>query len=103
MLRAVWFAGERRLLLVAHHLVVDGVSWRILAEDLTALLAGGEPAPVATSFRTWATSLRTLDRTAELPFWREQLAGPVRPLGTPTATTRPRTPSRCPPRSPNGC
>ncbi|MDE7976485.1 condensation domain-containing protein, partial [Escherichia coli] len=26
--------GEQRLLLVIHHLVVDGVSWRILLEDL---------------------------------------------------------------------
>ncbi|WP_344407554.1 amino acid adenylation domain-containing protein, partial [Dactylosporangium fulvum] len=30
MLQAVWFPGRDRLLLVAHHLVVDGVSWRIL-------------------------------------------------------------------------
>jgi NRPS condensation-like uncharacterized protein len=26
--------GSQRLLLVAHHLVIDGVSWRILLEDL---------------------------------------------------------------------
>ncbi|WP_191334965.1 non-ribosomal peptide synthetase, partial [Amycolatopsis acidiphila] len=58
MLRAVVFNG--RLLLVLHHLVVDGVSWRILAEDLaeawTARAAGRPPAlaPVPTSFRTWA-------------------------------------------------
>lgn len=26
--------GGQRLLLVIHHLVVDGVSWRILLEDL---------------------------------------------------------------------
>ncbi|HWM05958.1 MAG TPA: condensation domain-containing protein, partial [Actinophytocola sp.] len=81
MLRAVWFPAEHKLLLVAHHLVVDGVSWRILAEDLAALLAGGEPAPVGTSFRTWAEGLRALDRTGELPFWRDQAVA-VRPLGT---------------------
>ena len=36
LFRAVFFKGERdqRLLLVAHHLVVDGVSWRILLSDL---------------------------------------------------------------------
>ncbi|HVW44155.1 MAG TPA: amino acid adenylation domain-containing protein [Amycolatopsis sp.] len=58
MVRAVAFDG--RLLLVLHHLVVDGVSWRILAEDLatawSARTAGRTPAlpPVPTSFRTWA-------------------------------------------------
>ena len=38
MLQAVWFTGtsEGRLLLVIHHLVVDGVSWRILVPDLAA-------------------------------------------------------------------
>lgn len=40
MLRAVWFAGADTdgdcLLLVIHHLAVDGVSWRILVPDLAA-------------------------------------------------------------------
>jgi amino acid adenylation domain-containing protein/non-ribosomal peptide synthase protein (TIGR01720 family) len=58
MVRAV--ASDGRLLLVLHHLVVDGVSWRILAEDLAEAWkarAEGRPpalAPVPTSFRTWA-------------------------------------------------
>lgn len=40
-------AGDgQRLALAAHHLVVDGVSWRILIEDLGALLSGSD----ATSF-----------------------------------------------------
>ncbi|NKQ55823.1 amino acid adenylation domain-containing protein [Amycolatopsis sp. K13G38] len=59
MMRAVVFDGNR-LLLVLHHLVVDGVSWRILAEDLatawSARAAGRAPAlpPVPTAFRTVA-------------------------------------------------
>ncbi|MFG0865781.1 non-ribosomal peptide synthetase [Pseudomonas sp. FYR_7] len=32
--------GEQRLALAIHHLVVDGVSWRILLEDLQALYRG---------------------------------------------------------------
>ena len=40
MLQAVWFAGADTggdcLLLVIHHLAVDGVSWRILVPDLAA-------------------------------------------------------------------
>ncbi|MER7278466.1 amino acid adenylation domain-containing protein [Dactylosporangium sp. NPDC000244] len=75
MLQAVWFPAERRLLLVAHHLVVDGVSWRIIAGDLATAAAGRELPPVGTSLRTWATGLAALDRTAELPHWRSTLDG----------------------------
>ncbi|MCZ9338814.1 condensation domain-containing protein, partial [Streptomyces sp. TRM76130] len=52
-----------RLLLVADHLVVDGVSWRVLLADLAAAygeLSAGRPAglpPVVTSFRQWARGL----------------------------------------------
>ncbi len=50
----------RRLFLAAHHLVVDGVSWQVLVEDLRtaveAELAGCEPELPAktTSFQAWA-------------------------------------------------
>src|SRR5439155_27137158 len=44
-----------RLLVVAHHLAVDGVSWRILAEDIGACgSAGAAPAPEGTSFAAWS-------------------------------------------------
>ncbi|MEM7305306.1 MAG: amino acid adenylation domain-containing protein [Planctomycetota bacterium] len=46
VLRAAWFelgdAGPARLLLVLHHLVVDGVSWRVLLDDLARLLRAGD-------------------------------------------------------------
>ncbi len=39
LFRAVYFEGSQpKLLLVAHHLTVDGVSWRILLDDLASLL-----------------------------------------------------------------
>lgn len=65
-----------RLLLYAHHLVVDGVSWRILLEDLAeavaALSAGSEPElPQTTSFRRWT---ELLHRRAGSPQLREELA-----------------------------
>ncbi|ONI80244.1 hypothetical protein ALI22I_43490 [Saccharothrix sp. ALI-22-I] len=56
-------AGDRRLLLAVHHLVVDGVSWRVLLEDLdTAYRQAlrGEPVDLGaktTSFRDWAHRL----------------------------------------------
>ncbi|MCX5385392.1 amino acid adenylation domain-containing protein [Streptomyces sp. NBC_00083] len=85
--------GPGRLLLVIHHLAVDGVSWRILLPDLEAAWQGAQPAPVATSFRRWATTLseqaRTPRRVAELPLWNEQLDGASIELGT-----RPLDPAR---------
>jgi amino acid adenylation domain-containing protein/non-ribosomal peptide synthase protein (TIGR01720 family) len=85
MLRAVWFAQENRLLLVVHHLAVDGVSWRILASDLEsawlALMRGEAPVlePVLTPFRLWAEHLRPWAATdairSQLPFWERTLAG----------------------------
>ncbi|MFP2934722.1 condensation domain-containing protein, partial [Pyxidicoccus sp. 3LG] len=67
LLRAALFdfgvEREQKLLLAAHHLVVDGVSWRTLLEDLgTAYvqLMQGRPValpPKSTSFKTWASKL----------------------------------------------
>src|SRR5256885_13340241 len=56
--------GSWRLLLVAHHLVVDGVSWRILLEDLRSAYAsrlqGLEPARVhkTASYQRWSQALQ---------------------------------------------
>ncbi|MGN9906763.1 amino acid adenylation domain-containing protein [Phytohabitans sp. LJ34] len=85
MVRAVWFdAGPGRagrLLLVVHHLVVDGVSWRILIPDLAAAWRDGPAAltPVGTAFASWANRLAERatdpDRAAELPLWTEILDG----------------------------
>ncbi|MBL1100668.1 non-ribosomal peptide synthase/polyketide synthase [Streptomyces coffeae] len=67
LLKAVLFRrGHTRrpfLFLTAHHLVIDGVSWRIVLDDLdTAYQQSlrGEPVdlgPKTTSFRDWATGL----------------------------------------------
>ncbi|MFJ6513260.1 amino acid adenylation domain-containing protein [Streptomyces sp. NPDC091406] len=96
MVRARSYPGHTgqpgRLLLVVHHLAVDGVSWRILLDDLAQAWSDIEqgrtphlPA-VTTSFRSWAHTLRrqTATRTAELPLWNEILAAPDR-LPTPGA------------------
>ncbi|WP_068185777.1 non-ribosomal peptide synthetase [Mycobacterium sp. UM_CSW] len=63
MLSALWAAPTGQLLLIVHHLAVDGVSWRILLEDLNLAWAqhrGGQqvvlPAP-RTSFARWAALL----------------------------------------------
>ncbi|MFC7386600.1 non-ribosomal peptide synthetase [Sphaerisporangium rhizosphaerae] len=91
MVNAVWFdAGPGRpglLLLVLHHLAVDGVSWRILVPDLQAaweaLAGGGRPVldPVPTSFRHWAHTLASLARDAKAAPW-DALPAAEPPLGS---------------------
>ncbi|MFC4590847.1 non-ribosomal peptide synthetase [Sphaerisporangium corydalis] len=72
----------QRLLIAIHHLAVDGVSWRILLEDLgTAYRQAAEgrdpllPAKT-TSVRTWAEKLAAHARSAgalgELGYWASQ-------------------------------
>ncbi|MBN6040525.1 non-ribosomal peptide synthetase [Amycolatopsis sp. 195334CR] len=87
LVRAVWFdrgAGTPgTLLLVIHHVAVDGVSWRVLLPDLAAgweALRDGAPVhlpEVGTSFRRWAEVLtpQVAERAEELPRWREILTG----------------------------
>ncbi|AYF77614.1 amino acid adenylation domain-containing protein [Nocardia yunnanensis] len=71
------------LWVVLHHLVTDGVSWRILLPDLATAWAGGTLAPVGTSFRRWAHGQveQTRARIGEMPRWRRILATPDPRLG----------------------
>ncbi|MGU3499521.1 non-ribosomal peptide synthase/polyketide synthase [Mycobacterium sp. C31M] len=88
MVRAIWFADTQQLLLVIHHLVIDGVSWRILTDDLArswaAVTAGQTPAiePAPTSFRTWAQAIGTAGFDAETDHWNRVLATTDPDLGT---------------------
>jgi amino acid adenylation domain-containing protein/non-ribosomal peptide synthase protein (TIGR01720 family) len=65
--------GGDRLLLTAHHLVVDGVSWRVLLEDLTAAYRGLALPAKTTSWKRWAELLtgfaRSPEIAAELAWW----------------------------------
>ncbi|MFC9948455.1 amino acid adenylation domain-containing protein [Streptomyces pratensis] len=90
LLRAVWVdAGPvrpGRLVLIAHHLVVDGVSWRVLVDDVEHAWSGGALARHGQSFLGWARTLHDADRRAELPHWLGMRA--------PKALTRPLDPAR---------
>jgi amino acid adenylation domain-containing protein/non-ribosomal peptide synthase protein (TIGR01720 family) len=89
VLRLVWVdSGDSGLLiLVVHHLAVDGVSWRVLMPDLQqayeAAVDGRQPAldPVGTSFRWWARWLA--EQATSEPRIRElsQWAGQARRAG----------------------
>ncbi|MEU9096723.1 non-ribosomal peptide synthase/polyketide synthase [Streptomyces sp. NPDC048361] len=96
-LRAALFTGgpgrPAYLLLIAHHLVVDAVSWRIIGDDLeTAYRQAVQGAPVdlgerSTSFRDWARGVAAHVRAggldAELPHWREVVRAAPAPEDTP--------------------
>ena len=90
LLRAVLVNGpqaRQRLLLVIHHLAVDGVSWRVLLEDLQTVyqqLAAQQPAKLmrkTSALRAWTTRLQAYASSdslrEELGFWQQQLHGPA--------------------------
>ncbi|OBB85978.1 non-ribosomal peptide synthetase [Mycobacterium colombiense] len=87
MLRAVWAESTNQLALIIHHLSVDGVSWRILLEDLNIAWAqhrSGQPValPAAgTSFARWSSLLakyaQSADVMAQAEAWRQVAAIPA--------------------------
>ena len=68
------------ILIVIHHLVVDGVSWRILTEDINIaydqILRGKEPKlpPKSNSFKEWAEAIgryrQSYPLIKEVEYWR---------------------------------
>ncbi|HEC85050.1 MAG TPA: non-ribosomal peptide synthetase, partial [Thioploca sp.] len=79
-----------RLLFVIHHIVIDGVSWRILLEDVTTAyqhLSRGEAIklpPKTTSFKQWAQRVTEYAQSealaAELDYWLIESRLNVAPL-----------------------
>ncbi|MCZ0993048.1 condensation domain-containing protein [Streptomyces noursei] len=77
--------NQVELAIVAHHLVVDGVSWRVLLEDLEAAygqVVSGVSVDLgvkSTSFREWASRLRSHVEAGgfdgELAYWSGVGAG----------------------------
>ncbi|MDZ7269872.1 MAG: amino acid adenylation domain-containing protein [candidate division KSB1 bacterium] len=94
LLRVAYFdLGETRparLLIVAHHLVMDGVSWQILLQDFLLAyqqLGAGQPPqlpPKTTSYQQWAQRLVEHARSEtvrdELAFWQKLLESPTAAL-----------------------
>ena len=77
--------GRQRLLLAIHHLAVDGVSWRVLLEDLQHLYrqqGSSQPQALAaktSALRDWANRLHAYAGSESLreesAWWQAQLAG----------------------------
>lgn len=89
---------EDVLLLAIHHLVVDGVSWRILFEDFGVLYAQYEagsplelPAPSAALLHTAAwQQAYAAELTTERAYWQQVVSGPLAalPVSHPQGTNR---------------
>ncbi|MDT5118562.1 MAG: glycopeptidolipid biosynthesis protein, partial [Mycobacterium sp.] len=97
MLSALWVPDTGQLALIIHHLAVDGVSWRILLEDLNIAWAqhgSGQPVELptgGTSFARWSALLdehaRTADVVGQADTWRRVLTTPAAlPAVQPTDT-----------------
>jgi len=81
--------NDNRLLIVIHHLAVDGVSWRILLSDLEQLLDGQVSGRQITlgakgaSYRQWRQALEQYSQTrrlgAQTAYW-EQVVKSYEPL-----------------------
>ena len=78
--------GSQRLLIAIHHLAVDGVSWRVLLEDLAAaygqLKQGAATVslpPKSESYASWGERLHAYAAApalaGEMPFWLTRGAG----------------------------
>ncbi|MBE7374214.1 non-ribosomal peptide synthase/polyketide synthase, partial [Pseudomonas lopnurensis] len=71
--------GTQRLLLAIHHLVVDGVSWRVLLEDLQQAYRSQALPAKTSAFKAWAERLQahaaTAGLAAERDYWQGQLQG----------------------------
>ncbi|WP_420891201.1 amino acid adenylation domain-containing protein [Mycobacterium riyadhense] len=98
MLSALWVAATAQLVLIIHHLAVDGVSWRILLDDLNSAWdqhRRGQRVELAargTSFRRWASVLAehacsaTVNDQADA--WRQVASAPAAlPAVSPTVDT----------------
>ncbi|WP_172826557.1 non-ribosomal peptide synthetase, partial [Mycobacterium sp. 1423905.2] len=84
MVSGLWVASAGQLVLMIHHLAVDGVSWRILLEDMNIAWAqhrAGRPVALpatGTSFQRWAALLNEQARAAavvaQADDWRQVAA-----------------------------
>ena len=92
LMAVVFFAlGESgKMLIVIHHLAVDGISWRIILEDFVTIyqqLENHKPLqlpPKTSSFKTWAEELQNYAKTpefyAQFKYWLNRDFPSISPL-----------------------
>ncbi|MEM1254712.1 MAG: amino acid adenylation domain-containing protein [Cyanobacteria bacterium P01_H01_bin.21] len=70
---------EDRLFITVHHLVVDGVSWRIFLEDVQLLLQRQALPAKTCSYKQWQQQLCRYDAASQKDFWT-QIRVDLKPL-----------------------
>jgi amino acid adenylation domain-containing protein/non-ribosomal peptide synthase protein (TIGR01720 family) len=85
LLKVAIFTSETKqyLLLVAHHLIVDAVSWRIILEDLLTIYMSDQTADAGsllprktTSYRDWSESIKSYANSIaqrDIDYWRNTI------------------------------
>ncbi|NRD72647.1 amino acid adenylation domain-containing protein [Shewanella sp. VB17] len=73
--------GRSRIFFAFHHLIIDAVSWRIIAEDMHLLLTGQSLPAKTSSYRQWVAAVgdyaqRSVDECA---YW-QQVTAELKPL-----------------------
>ncbi|MEQ1965382.1 amino acid adenylation domain-containing protein, partial [Xenorhabdus khoisanae] len=68
--------GSARLFFAFHHLIIDAVSWRIIAEDIRLLLQGMALPAKTSSYRQWVTAVHHYaeQHQDEVPYWQRMMA-----------------------------
>ncbi|WP_308506855.1 non-ribosomal peptide synthetase [Pseudoduganella ginsengisoli] len=74
--------GSARICLLVHHLLIDTVSWRILAEDLEQLYHGASLPPKGSSYRQWSEAVHAYAaaHAGQAAYWQAQLAASQDPF-----------------------
>ncbi|PQQ23568.1 non-ribosomal peptide synthetase, partial [Photorhabdus luminescens] len=69
--------GSARLFFAFHHLIIDVVSWRIIAEHMRLLLQGMTLPLKTSSYRQWVTAVHhyAQQHQDEVPYWQQVIAG----------------------------
>jgi tyrocidine synthetase-3 len=76
--------GSARLFFAFHHLIIDVVSWRIIVEDMQALILGEELPEKTSSYRQWVNTVSQYEgnQPTEKEYWNNVLSDQV--IETPT-------------------
>jgi amino acid adenylation domain-containing protein/non-ribosomal peptide synthase protein (TIGR01720 family) len=75
--------GSARIYFALHHMIVDSVSWRILAKDIQLLYSKASLPAKGSSYRQWVEQVGNYPNlnALEATYWKEQLKGiPTYPL-----------------------
>ncbi|MEO5681008.1 MAG: amino acid adenylation domain-containing protein [Chitinophagaceae bacterium] len=67
--------NSARIYFAMHHLLIDAVSWGIIADDIKTLYAGKKLPAKGSSYRQWTETIKdyTTQHPAEAIYWKKQL------------------------------